>query len=94
MRTVRGRLRLGRALLGAEPARRRVDHGSTVIHYAHMQKRSFGPTGVDVTVIGQGTWQMEDNSVVNVLFDRRKTCLLYTSPSPRDRQKSRMPSSA
>ena len=25
---------------------------------------------------------------------RYKTCLLYTSPSPRDRQKSRMPSSA
>ena len=25
---------------------------------------------------------------------RLKTCLLYTSPSPRDRQKSRMPSSA
>ena len=24
----------------------------------------------------------------------RETCLLYTSPSPRDRQKSRMPSSA
>ena len=24
----------------------------------------------------------------------RQTCLLYTSPSPRDRQKSRMPSSA
>ena len=24
----------------------------------------------------------------------RKRCLLYTSPSPRDRQKSRMPSSA
>eukprot|EP00828_Plagiopyla_frontata_P030446 TRINITY_DN3965_c0_g1_i10.p2 TRINITY_DN3965_c0_g1~~TRINITY_DN3965_c0_g1_i10.p2 ORF type:complete len:229 (-),score=52.34 TRINITY_DN3965_c0_g1_i10:53-739(-) len=26
--------------------------------------------------------------------DEYKTCLLYTSPSPRDRQKSRMPSSA
>ena len=26
--------------------------------------------------------------------DQLKTCLLYTSPSPRDRQKSRMPSSA
>ena len=25
---------------------------------------------------------------------RRRICLLYTSPSPRDRQKSRMPSSA
>ena len=29
-----------------------------------------------------------------VQFGKYKTCLLYTSPSPRDRQKSRMPSSA
>ena len=27
-------------------------------------------------------------------FDNTNYCLLYTSPSPRDRQKSRMPSSA
>ena len=27
-------------------------------------------------------------------LDRINICLLYTSPSPRDRQKSRMPSSA
>ena len=27
-------------------------------------------------------------------LERRRVCLLYTSPSPRDRQKSRMPSSA
>ena len=27
-------------------------------------------------------------------FDTNTSCLLYTSPSPRDRQKSRMPSSA
>ena len=26
--------------------------------------------------------------------EKRGNCLLYTSPSPRDRQKSRMPSSA
>ena len=26
--------------------------------------------------------------------DKLKSCLLYTSPSPRDREKSRMPSSA
>ena len=35
---------------------------------------------------------------VNVRLERSgfdaKICLLYTSPSPRDRQKSRMPSSA
>ena len=28
------------------------------------------------------------------LVQRHQLCLLYTSPSPRDRQKSRMPSSA
>ena len=27
-------------------------------------------------------------------YERSRSCLLYTSPSPRDRQKSRMPSSA
>ena len=27
-------------------------------------------------------------------YDSTTTCILYTSPSPRDRQKSRMPSSA
>ena len=28
------------------------------------------------------------------LFEKPQACLLYTSPSPRDRQKTRMPSSA
>ena len=31
---------------------------------------------------------------MEMLFDGQEICLLYTSPSPRDRQKSRMPSSA
>ena len=31
---------------------------------------------------------------LKTLADEGTTCLLYTSPSPRDRQKSRMPSSA
>ena len=46
--------------------------------------------------------QMFDKVVVAVatahhkktLFTLDERCLLYTSPSPRDRQKSRMPSSA
>ena len=29
-----------------------------------------------------------------LILDRQRDCLLYTSPSPRDRQKTRMPSSA
>ena len=32
--------------------------------------------------------------ITNPAFDELISCLLYTSPSPRDRQKSRMPSSA
>ena len=34
------------------------------------------------------------NKVDDQLVAALKNCLLYTSPSPRDRQKSRMPSSA
>ena len=34
------------------------------------------------------------NDLDNVGYTARHHCLLYTSPSPRDRQKSRMPSSA
>src|SRR5678810_1136625 len=33
-------------------------------------------------------------TTVGYILDRLYHCLLYTSPSPRDRQKSRMPSSA
>ena len=32
--------------------------------------------------------------VKSISYPNTETCLLYTSPSPRDRQKSRMPSSA
>ena len=42
---------------------------------------------------GTGRWQLsQEGSVTVVRYDWN--CLLYTSPSPRDRQKSRMPSSA
>ena len=33
-------------------------------------------------------------ATAEVIQAHQKICLLYTSPSPRDRQKSRMPSSA
>ena len=45
--------------------------------------------------------EMPVDTSIKFLFDEGvrlgasiKVCLLYTSPSPRDRQKSRMPSSA
>ena len=48
----------------------------------------------------QAHWNVKGPSFIALheLFDQLNTevtgCLLYTSPSPRDRQKSRMPSSA
>ena len=40
-----------------------------------------------------GRLEVEQNLIKYLIFESY-TCLLYTSPSPRDRQKSRMPSSA
>ena len=40
--------------------------------------KNEGPHGITVNAISPGSW----------------TCLLYTSPSPRDKRQSRMPSSA
>ena len=41
-----------------------------------------------------GYYRIDINGKPASLFIKIKYCLLYTSPSPRDRQKSRMPSSA
>ena len=50
-------------------------------------------------VVSIGQTYIENNDFVSAAKDfisthYNFTCLLYTSPSPRDRQKSRMPSSA
>ena len=44
----------------------------------------------EIILKGPCVWDIQD-VVAFIILD---TCLLYTSPSPRDRQKSRMPSSA
>ena len=43
-----------------------------------------------------GTWGTSTNTNLALVADAFSygTCLLYTSPSPRDRTRSRMPSSA
>ena len=56
--------------------------------------------GYRPTVTGEAeiNWERNDQRPSSLLDGVTKprgyTCLLYTSPSPRDRQKSRMPSSA
>ena len=45
-------------------------------------------------VVEAGSYNSADDKVLDLLSGQVPVCLLYTSPSPRDRQKSRMPSSA
>ena len=47
-----------------------------------------GPKGASI-VVADGK-----NNLIRLSIDRPLSCLLYTSPSPRDRTRSRMPSSA
>ena len=56
---------------------------------ANAQEATFN--GMHSVIIGK-----DDSIYVGDTWNNRvrKICLLYTSPSPRDRQKSRMPSSA
>ena len=53
-------------------------------------------TGLGVVPLGELTRRYVDEAgwLHQALAERCQRCLLYTSPSPRDRQKSRMPSSA
>ena len=41
-----------------------------------------------------GDDRIDTQGEIRDLFDQLNTCLLYTSPSPRDKRQSRMPSSA
>ena len=53
-------------------------------HFGHL-KRKWNPAMAPYIF-------MERNGIH--IIDLNKTCLLYTSPSPRDAHESRMPSSA
>nr|CUV15999.1 protein of unknown function [Ralstonia solanacearum] len=45
--------------------------------------------------VGQPPRELHDSTTIDVeARDKSKHCLLYTSPSPRDKRQSRMPSSA
>ena len=64
--------------------------------YNHVFESESGHiTEVDDTPGGERTFRSHSSGTYEeVIADGTKTCLLYTSPSPRDRTRSRMPSSA
>ena len=61
-----------------------------------------GTTWYQVDITPEFYWQFWSDFIIHRIHKRvlnhikneSENCLLYTSPSPRDRQKSRMPSSA
>ena len=60
----------------------------------HGQTLRTASLGLDMNIQNDGTSVNGTDPVHTLNFSNNITCLLYTSPSPRDRQKSRMPSSA
>ena len=78
-----------------------IDTGINVYH-DHFRTDEIYPdwllSGLGVTKTCspsfEGTWQERYDADKESCWDTITTCLLYTSPSPRDQRGSRMPSSA
>ena len=66
-----------------------VSLGQTVIKGSARKVRKLSPGGYEVIAGFAGS-----TADAFTLLERLEACLLYTSPSPRDRSLSRMPSSA
>ena len=59
---------------------------------SNVADQIFNDKGIEVDVITG----LSEQELINIIpeYDGLLVCLLYTSPSPRDRTRSRMPSSA
>ena len=73
-----------------------VDHGKTTLTAAITitLAEAGGAKAVAYDQIDKAPEEKERGITISTAHVEYETCLLYTSPSPRDRQKSRMPSSA
>ena len=60
-------------------------HSDQQIYYGKSKEKSAQPFQEGAQTVQEGAHQFQEGA---------QTCLLYTSPSPRDRSLSRMPSSA
>ena len=82
--------RTGLVTLGSliEYAYRVAAPSSSTEEFRHAAIRAFPNAGWEIRTRGNPT------PGTRSFIDQVTICLLYTSPSPRDRQKSRMPSSA
>ena len=74
---------------------------AAVINYASNLSQTLAPKGIRVNSISPGpvyidggAWNWVEDNLPDFYKATLDSCLLYTSPSPRDRTRSRMPSSA
>ena len=67
-------------------------------HQKEMQEKTYGIKFDEMSIREvMDFWHVNTHAVIDELHEMTDAlggCLLYTSPSPRDRQRSRMPSSA
>ena len=84
------RTAVGKALRGLFRFKRPDELAAETIEHMMNTLPDFDVTTIDDVLIGNAMPEAEQG----LNMARLISCLLYTSPSPRDRQKSRMPSSA
>ena len=70
------------------------------MNYEDLIKNAISKNEVVQLLCGNGRYEIQNSEFVQDVFPTNimsvlvNCCLLYTSPSPRDRTRSRMPSSA
>ena len=69
------------------------DDSSTVFSFSQFQQGQNANLGVELAILNSASLLIL-GSILYFTFRSFRDCLLYTSPSPRDRTRSRMPSSA
>ena len=79
---------------GARAHRATCTYTAPTRRLARAVRHYSAETGLFLVRVAREHAAMLRAAVSLVCFVQQQACLLYTSPSPRDRQKSRMPSSA
>ena len=74
------------------------EHPDSVLHLEHQEAERSGDSWWSSVRLPSSSWRradrLEDIEEIAYASEHRRRCLLYTSPSPRDKRQSRMPSSA
>ena len=78
------------------PSKPEIIDDAIALSYIYVPAYTTTSKDVRIVPVDNKRYTMRDIGKLEKRIERLEyyTCLLYTSPSPRDRQKSRMPSSA